>query len=648
VLYELVTGQRPFPGRSWSEIRERIAASNYVPASTASAGAVGAALDAVIDRALRPDPAARFATVRELVDAASAAIAPPPARARTGLAIGGVLVAGAAITFFAWPSSRAQAPRDAAPPPPPPGTADADSARALAWKGDCADMPVLVDPDTIVFSGTSADARDLYAMQLSTGAVRTVAGGPLTEWLPALGPRAGTVLFVRTDPHEAATNASASGLFQLDLASGAETRVTDLITPSAASGGGLVYYIRRDGGQVDRLRGSDDEVALPLPGTYASQRLAIAPDGTRAALLVNNNTGAPHVCLGDLATQQITCPFPHTRAARPAFSPSGDALYVATSRGIERLVLATGETSVVVPDADARGGIAISPDGARLVWSDCHDSAPLMDTSGGTPKVLVDENTESPTVHPNGRIAYVRLGDDGGVLVLREPDGSLHQLSSPALGRVTDPSFDTKGDAIAFMVTGDHAGIHVVHVDNASPPLALDGDANDENPVWTSDGRVLFYRWDPAGRPFPFLVDPAGGDAKPAGTRSRFLMGDATIAGQALAVAGDGTSEYFWDPVKGDERRFGKKVDAAVASTATYLAASADGRWLLIQTGVNAQILSRLRMDPPGDKPEPVYDAGGNIAVDAGTIRNDGSVLFSARRFAGGLHVISAASGSRF
>src|SRR5262249_55037516 len=71
VLYELVCGARPFQADTWGALEAQMR-EGPMPPSRASQGAVGPAFDAVIARAFAPRRADRFATVRELVDAARA------------------------------------------------------------------------------------------------------------------------------------------------------------------------------------------------------------------------------------------------------------------------------------------------------------------------------------------------------------------------------------------------------------------------------------------------------------------------------------------------------------------------------------------------------------------------------------------------
>lgn len=87
VLYECLTGQRPYPGDSYEEqIKGHL--HSPPPRPTAFAPDIPPAFDAVVARGMAKDPQARYQTVLELADAARAALGgagmalpPPPVEA---------------------------------------------------------------------------------------------------------------------------------------------------------------------------------------------------------------------------------------------------------------------------------------------------------------------------------------------------------------------------------------------------------------------------------------------------------------------------------------------------------------------------------------------------------------------------------------
>ncbi|MGH7153848.1 MAG: serine/threonine-protein kinase [Acetobacteraceae bacterium] len=73
VLYELLSGERPFPGRSFAEVAQRLL--NEAPANIRlTAPAVSPALAAVLDQALSKRPEQRFASATEMAEAMRSAL----------------------------------------------------------------------------------------------------------------------------------------------------------------------------------------------------------------------------------------------------------------------------------------------------------------------------------------------------------------------------------------------------------------------------------------------------------------------------------------------------------------------------------------------------------------------------------------------
>jgi len=79
VLYEMLTGRRAFPGTHWAEVSAAILARE--PASFAASGVtIPPALEAVVQRCLAKDPAGRYASAGEVLQALAAAESAPDRR----------------------------------------------------------------------------------------------------------------------------------------------------------------------------------------------------------------------------------------------------------------------------------------------------------------------------------------------------------------------------------------------------------------------------------------------------------------------------------------------------------------------------------------------------------------------------------------
>src|SRR5207244_240719 len=121
--------------------------------------------------------------------------------------------------------------------------------------------------------------------------------------------------------------------------------------------------------------------------------------------------------------------------ARPAFSPAGDAVYFAGADGIRRFDLGSRRNELVAPGRFASGGVAVSPDGARLVYSDCCPNGPVIDLTRPERPVLIDDrNAAQPTAGPGGAVAWVHKALGASVLKVRRADGSTLEVTSPGFG----------------------------------------------------------------------------------------------------------------------------------------------------------------------------------------------------------------------
>jgi len=68
ILHELLTGRRAFPGNTWAEVAAAILKDDPPPISDSARG-VPTTLEAIVKRCLEKEPAARFASAREILDA---------------------------------------------------------------------------------------------------------------------------------------------------------------------------------------------------------------------------------------------------------------------------------------------------------------------------------------------------------------------------------------------------------------------------------------------------------------------------------------------------------------------------------------------------------------------------------------------------
>jgi WD40 repeat protein len=119
------------------------------------------------------------------------------------------------------------------------------------------------------------------------------------------------------------------------------------------------------------------KIVRTIPCKGKVSRLAVSPDGKRAAALLAATNGLVHTLgVWDLTTgrQVLAVPFSGSRTDGLAFSPDGSWLAVGTSSGVAHLVdAATGRTLLALGKGPGQiQDIAFSPDG-RLLAAACTD-----------------------------------------------------------------------------------------------------------------------------------------------------------------------------------------------------------------------------------------------------------------------------------
>ncbi|HET9794110.1 MAG TPA: protein kinase [Thermoanaerobaculia bacterium] len=151
----------------------------------------------------------------------------------------------------------------------------------------------------------------------------------------------------------------------------------------------------------------------------------------------------------------------------------------------------------------------LSPDGSRLVFASSRDGGGLflMGVNGESVRKLSPVGND-PAWSPDGRtIAYSTedfflpyQGLDGGRLGLVDAaTGARRELKT---GDAHQPSWSPSGRRIAYwgMRRGGNRDVWTVGIDGGAPVDVTNDDAVDWNPVWSEDGRFLYFLSDRAGQ----------------------------------------------------------------------------------------------------------------------------------------------------
>lgn len=554
-LYETLYGSPPFAGDSFRELANA-SLDGVIRAAPADTD-VPEAVRAVVVRGLAVDPAARWPDVRALLDALAAAAAPPLAAAprRRPIVIAAiaalVIIVGAVGSIAVWRMTRAPAATPATRPPEPPAASLPLPPSAVVTEvasGGCDGSPVFVDDDTLVYRHGDRAGVDLRVRSLATGHDRALTNTPDIDEMfpqPALGERAIVAL-----PRVSGSGGAGAARFDLDtgerrdLPAGAGI----FFNPGAITAGGAIYYVLGGGTQLIELRNRVARELASFPGAYIFT-LTIDRDVRTAALGVSG----VGICLVDLrAPAPPRClKLAEVALGEPAFDAEGRVYYGAIS-GIRRHDPATGEDVLVLRDQGVTGGMATSPSGTVLAWSDCQPQIEITRLADNA--VVHAESLTGASSNKLGGWAFVRETPTASLVSYRGPGGVVHLLTRADQGLPGPPALDPDSDAIVFSMSDPSPGFYLAHGQSHKPIRKLSADTGLQQPVWVDARRVAVTKLHDDGEPYVYLVDTDTGEARQALTAPRQTV-DRQPDGPTLLLANDDRTRLFlWDPAAGGER----------------------------------------------------------------------------------------------
>jgi serine/threonine protein kinase len=498
VLYEMVTGRKPFAGDTPVRILTNVVHEDPVPASKVVAS-VSPDVEKIIVRCLRKDPARRYQTMADLKVALEDVEEESAAHAQ---------VRGAPWRRWMWPAIAAVV---------------LITAGALAWRGSR--VPPIVDPlravplttlagversptfspdgDRVAFSwnGSKQDNADIYVQQINSGAPLRLTTAPEPDYSPAWSPDGRWVAFLRGQPELGKT----------------ELR---LIAPL--------------GGPERRLA----EVR-PQTGLSADVSAAWSPDSTSVIVSDSVRDGEPNalfvVALDSGEKRQLTHPPPHIAGdSQAAVSPDGRWLVfrrtIAPFIGelyrlpLAKGLIAAGEPSRLTATALDANNPAWMPDSREILFSAKQSLWRLAIAGAGTPARLpfVGEDGRTPVVSRPAaggaaRLAYARSYSDANIWRV-DTTAPGEAASSPPVVAISStraewaPQFSPDGRRVAF--ASNRSGeleIWLADPDGANAVQLTAMGAFPGFPRWSADGELIAFHSNPEGEPDVFVVPAAGG-----------------------------------------------------------------------------------------------------------------------------------------
>jgi Tol biopolymer transport system component len=537
VIYEMVTGQRPFAGQSHVALLHAITNADPIPLTHLTPSATPA-LEQIVLRCLRKDPGRRYQSMADLKAAledlmAELASSRQPsqtvrrARGRPWVVAGTVLaIVGAA--FIAWQRWR------------PAGPEEPLRAETLTTFPGHELYPSLApDGDHVAFSwnGAKQDNTDIYVQQIGAGAPLRLTRDPRVDANPVWSPDNRWIAFLRGD----ATQPLSTGDRELRLIpplGGPERKLADLrvqeITMNPAvlawcpDSTCLVVTDTTGVGKPDALfvlaldTGEKRQLTTPDPPTLADTNPSFAPDG-RSVLFIRRKTWA----YGELCTLPlgagvtaagavVTRAFPDLQPDSAAWLPNGEGILfssgaISGGAALWRLPVRSGQPARLPYVGDDGVSPAVSrtrSDGrGRLVyvrsytdeniWRVDLSAAGAPATTTGSVAIASTKADIHPQLSPDGRhVAFTSTRSGAWEIWTADPDGSnaaqLTSLHAPTGTGV--PHWSPDGRLIVFASDAEgQFDIFVVSAEGGKPRNLTSHAAFDHVPRFSRDGRFIYF-----------------------------------------------------------------------------------------------------------------------------------------------------------
>ncbi len=559
VLYEMVTGKRPFSGKSQISLASAILESDPEPAS-ALKPLTPPAFEHVLKTCLQKNPEDRFQTAHDIklqlqwiaTDKSSPAVAalPPsiaPGRGRFGWAVAAVaaVVACAAVGILLYrPAQTAPAIRAAVNPP---------ANATLALVGDFAGPPVLSsDGASVAFVATGSDGKSAAWVRPMNAAEPHLLAGTEGATFPFWSPDNRSIGFF-----------AGGKLKTIDLNGGSALAICDAPFGRGGAWGldGTILFAPEAQAPILRVSASGGTpvpvTKIDVPGTASHRWPFFLPDGKHFLYMV--------VKAGDLPSNAVYYASVDGRENRSLFSSQSNAVY---SSGF--LVFIRGGQLMARP---------FDPSSGKL-------SGEAQSVASG---VLEDASTwhMDASASSNGLLVFSSGNTGDEQLVWVDRNGKQIGTVASKLANLQTAKLSPSADRIALEIdngAGNH-DIWVFDVVRGVQTRLTFGPVENDGPVWSPDSKWIVYTSLQSNIQGRLLRKPSNGS----GAEELLLSDDQVVAASDWSRDGKyliysrGPGAVNWEiwalPFEGEHKPW-----LVVKRTANSFAAeghlSPDGHWL--------------------------------------------------------------------
>lgn len=554
VLYEALSGRRAFSGRTSAEVMAAILHDE--PARLGSTdGDVPPALDDLVGRCLRKDPAQRFASARDVAFALRAvASGTSPARRSPGLRRPGRLVAAALGALAVATAVAVLLVRGSRLPEVLP--------RQVTSGPGCESAPAISpDGESIAFVAETDGRADLWIVDAAGGRPLRLTEGPEPVASPVWSPDGRTVLYA----------AGAEGATEVRkvprLGGPAQTVLRNASDPSPSPDGRSIAFVRAGPNGVPHVwvaqmddPGSACRLSGDPAGVFEHRQPAWSPDGRTVCFRDFHDLWL--VPAGGGSARRLTRDDPGD--ADPAFSPDGRHVYYSSyrdgTRALWRIRVRGGAPERVTLGTGMEVRPSLSRDGRRLAYATGTEghAIVLVDRPSGRRTRLEESRLVGfASLDPAGRfVVYTSSRENSADLWVTDlrgglPAGDPRRLTELG-GSAASPAVSPDGAWVAFYLVKDgNRDIHVVPAAGGEPVAVARHPASDTLPAWSVDGSRLAFVSDRDGAEQIFVVAMRGG--RPAGEPERVTRASTWASfprfladGRLVFLTGDGGGQDVW------------------------------------------------------------------------------------------------------
>ncbi len=532
ILFEMVTGRRPFAGGSSVETMNAILTTEPPSLETISGQQLSPGLDAIVRRLLEKEPQQRFQSARDLTFALQAlsmssggTAATPPVKARQLARAGVIVVAAVGLLAAGAGAMRLMTPRVPA--------AAAVSMKRLTFDTGLEQYPALSpDGKTFVFVSNASGNADIYLQRVhGRNAINLTPDSPTTDFQPAFSPDGSQIAF--------RSSRDGGGIFVMGATGESVRRLTNVgFNPSWAPDG-------------SRLAFSMESVALNPRGR--TNRVPLWTVDVRSG-----------------ATRQVTKALD---AVQPSWSPHGHriAFWGVRGDGAQRDLWTVNPDA---PDPDATA-VGITNDVAtdwNPFWSADGRLLYFASDRGGSMnlwRVAIDERTgvtrgsPEPVTVGAAFAAHFSAGRDTNTIIFSGvlTSNAIERLALDAPGNppvtifngllpITTFDVSPDGGQIAFAaLNGSQEDLFVMKSDGKRIEQLTDDEHPDRGPVWSSDGMLVYFYSQRTDRYETYTIRPDGGGLTQitrADPGAAFVLPRPSLDGSRL-VGMTGEGSILWD-----------------------------------------------------------------------------------------------------